>query len=103
MARPRDDRQKDLLQPALDRIIDMGSSAGAVGGADRLGLSRRALRLGVPTGPWSTWLADAAGGGPLHSQAHAQPIGGFDTLTAAACGYSRSTAVRPLRSHSSRH
>jgi len=24
MARPRDDRQKDLLQPALDRIIDMG-------------------------------------------------------------------------------
>jgi len=24
MARPRDDRQKDLLRPALDRIIDMG-------------------------------------------------------------------------------
>src|SRR5713226_7382392 len=52
-----------------------GSSAGAVGRADRLGVSRRALRLGVPTGPWSTWLADAAGGGPFHSQAHAQPIG----------------------------
>ena len=24
MSRPRDDRQKDLLRPALDRIIDMG-------------------------------------------------------------------------------
>jgi len=24
MARPRDDRQKDLLRPALDQIIDMG-------------------------------------------------------------------------------
>ena len=24
MAKPRDDRQRDLLRPALDRIIDMG-------------------------------------------------------------------------------
>jgi IS5 family transposase len=24
MARPRDDRQKDLLRPALNQIIDMG-------------------------------------------------------------------------------
>jgi IS5 family transposase len=24
MAKPRDDRQKDLLRPALDQIIDMG-------------------------------------------------------------------------------
>jgi transposase, IS5 family len=24
MSRPRDDRQKDLLRPALDRIIDLG-------------------------------------------------------------------------------
>jgi hypothetical protein len=26
MAKPRDDRQKDLLQPALDDIIDLGHS-----------------------------------------------------------------------------
>jgi IS5 family transposase len=39
MSRPRDDRQKDLLLPALDQIIDMVHPLvrlGAVGGADRL-------------------------------------------------------------------
>jgi hypothetical protein len=31
MARPRDEQQKDLFRPALDRIIDQGQSAGGAG------------------------------------------------------------------------
>lgn len=33
MARPRDERQKDLLKPALDRIIDLGHPLARLAGA----------------------------------------------------------------------
>ena len=49
MARPRDDRQKDLLRPALEEIIDLGPSAGAAGARDRLGfLDRRFASVCAP-------------------------------------------------------
>jgi hypothetical protein len=47
MGKPRDDRSKDLFQPALEEIIDMGH---ALCGwpRDRLGLSGLALQRGLP-------------------------------------------------------
>ncbi len=44
VAAPRDDRQKDLLRPALDEIIDLGHPLARLSGRDRLGLPRPALR-----------------------------------------------------------
>src|SRR5215472_14559079 len=52
-----------------------GPSAGAAGARDRLGVSRSALceRVCARSGPARP--ADPAGGGPVHPQAHAQPVG----------------------------
>ena len=55
MAKPRDDRQKDLLRPALEAIIDLGrplarlarevdSTAGLPAFAHRVWVSRRCRR-----------------------------------------------------------
>ena len=51
MSKPRDNRQKDLLRPPLDEIIDLGASAGAPGAGDRLGLSGQRFRSVCRAGP----------------------------------------------------
>src|SRR5215469_5562580 len=52
-----------------------GPSAGAAGRRDRLGVSRSALRRHLHAGSGPTWLADPAGGGAVHPEAHAQSVG----------------------------
>ena len=74
MSKPRDDRQKDLLLPALDQIIDMGHPLVRLAALidwkfldDRFGsVCHRA---------GAAWPADAACRRPVHSDAHAQPLG----------------------------
>jgi len=58
MGRPRDDRQKDLLRPALDRIIDMGHPLVRLANEiDWSFLDQRFSRVCVPA-PGDAWLAD---------------------------------------------
>jgi IS5 family transposase len=65
VARPRDDRQKDLLGPALEAIIDLGHPLVRLAHEiDWVFLDRRLPGLHARSGP--TWPADPAGGGPLH-------------------------------------
>src|SRR5215469_17330689 len=52
-----------------------GPSAGAVGGRDRLGVSRPALCRCLHTRSGPTWSADPSGGGAVDPEAHAQPVG----------------------------
>ena len=72
--KPRDDRQKDLLRPALDQIIDLGHplvrlAARSTGGFSMTALVRcaRPVRGSRP--------ADATGRRPVHPEAHAQSLG----------------------------
>jgi hypothetical protein len=44
MARPRDDRQKDLLRPAFDQIIDLGHPLARLAGAIDWGFLDGGLR-----------------------------------------------------------
>jgi hypothetical protein len=47
MARPRDERQKDLFRPALDRIIDLGHPLVRLAGEIDCGSARSAGRVRV--------------------------------------------------------
>ena len=50
MARPRDERQKDLIRAGAGSDHRSWPSAGASGGEDRLGFSGGAVRRGLPAG-----------------------------------------------------
>src|SRR5579884_1424057 len=68
MAKPRDDRQKDLLKPALEAIIDLGHPLVRLAGE---------IDWGFLDGRFASVCAagDAAGGGAVHPEAHARPVG----------------------------
>jgi IS5 family transposase len=51
MSRPRDERQKDLFQPALDRIIDMGHPLVRLAGEMELGFLEQRFASVCTTGP----------------------------------------------------
>ena len=72
MSRPRDDRQKDLLRPALEEIIDLGHplvrlASRSIGSSSMDGSARFALPVRA------TWLADTARRRAVHPEAHARP------------------------------
>jgi hypothetical protein len=69
VAKPRDDRPRDLLRPALD-IIDLDHALARLAREIDWGFLQR---VHSARGPATT--ADAAGGRVVHSQAHAQPFG----------------------------
>ena len=69
MAKPRDDRPRDLLRPVLD-IIDLDHPLARLAREIDWGFLQR---VHSARGPATT--ADAAGGRVVHSQAHAQPFG----------------------------
>src|SRR5215470_11569373 len=75
VARPRDDRQKDLLRPALEEIIDLGHPLVRLARAIDWGFldQRFCRRLHAGSGPARP--ADPSGGGAVHPEAHAQPVG----------------------------
>src|SRR5580692_8781586 len=75
MAKPRDDRQKDLLRPALEDIIDLGHPLVRLAREIDLGLSRGPLYQRTRAGRRSAWFADAAGGRAAYPEAHARPVG----------------------------
>jgi transposase, IS5 family len=56
MARPRDERQQDLLKPALDQIIDLGHPlarlAGKIDWGFRDGRLPRSVRRGRANRAW---------------------------------------------------
>ena len=71
MAKPRDDRQKDLLRPALEEIIDLDHPLARLGRAiDWTFLDGRFASVCAP-GSRSARLTDAAGGRAVHLEAHA--------------------------------
>ena len=51
MARPRDERQKDLLRPALDRIIDLGHPLARLAGEIDWGFLDRRFASVCAAGP----------------------------------------------------
>ncbi|MHC2467372.1 hypothetical protein ACVIHD_006384 [Bradyrhizobium embrapense] len=63
MSKPRDDRQKDLLLPALDQIIDMGQPAGAAATLIDWKFLDNRFWFGVPNRSGAAWPTDAAFGG----------------------------------------
>lgn len=75
MARPRDNRQKDLPRPALEEIIDMGHSLVRLAGQIDWQFLDSRFGLVCQPGSGPAWAADAAGGGALHPETHAQPVG----------------------------
>ena len=75
VAKPRDNRQKDLLRPGLEDIIDLGHALVRLAHEiDWQFLDGRFSSVCAP-GPGQAWPADAAGGRAVHPQAHAQPVG----------------------------
>jgi hypothetical protein len=73
MAKPRDDRQKDLLRPALEDIIDLGHP---------LARLAREIDWQFLDGRFASVCAPGAGQPPLptrlvavHFEAHARPVG----------------------------
>jgi len=75
MAKPRDDRQKDLLRPALEAIIDLGHPLVRLARGDRLAVSRRPVCQRVHGRSGAAAAADPAGGGSVHPEAHARFVG----------------------------
>jgi IS5 family transposase len=74
MAMPRDDRQKDLLRPALEAIIDLGHPLVRLAREiDWEFLDQLCRRLHARC--WSAAVADAAGCRAVHPEAHARPVG----------------------------
>ena len=67
MAKPRNDRQKDLLRPALEDIIDLGHPLARLA-RDRLGVPRQPVCQRLRAGSRSARLADAAGGRAVHPE-----------------------------------
>jgi IS5 family transposase len=64
VARPRDDRQKDLLRPALEEIIDLGHPLVRLAREIDWGFLDRRLASVCTTGPGQPGLpTDPAGGG----------------------------------------
>ena len=73
MSKPRDDRQKDLLLPALDQIIDMGHPLVRL--AALIDWKFLDDRFGSVCGSGAAWPADAACRRPVHPEAYAQSLG----------------------------
>src|ERR1700716_829243 len=77
MAKPRDDRQKDLLRPALEEIIDLGHPLARLGREiDWSFLDGRFASVCAPGAgqPGLPTLTDATGGRAVHPEAHARPV-----------------------------
>ena len=75
MAKPRDNRQKDLLRPALEAIIDLGHPLVRLAREiDWTFLDSRFASVCTP-GAGQPRLTDAAGGRTVHFEAHARPVG----------------------------
>ena len=72
MSQPRDERQDDLFQPPLEKIIDLRHPLVRL--AREIDWGFLAGRFGSPRRPGTTTAADAAGVRAVHSQAHAQPL-----------------------------
>jgi hypothetical protein len=75
MAKPRDDRQKDLLRPPLEVITDHGHPLVRLAREVDWGFSRPLLRRRVCTWRRPARPTDAAGRRSVHLEAHARCVG----------------------------
>ena len=76
MAKPRDNRQKDLLRPALEDIIDLAHPLVRLAREiDWQFLDCRPVCQCVHLRSRPAAIADAAGGGTVHFETHARPVG----------------------------
>lgn len=69
MSKPRDDRQKDLLLPALDQIIDMGHPLVRLAGLIDWNVLDDRFSSVCQTGAGQPGLSR-----PVHFEAHAHPV-----------------------------
>jgi IS5 family transposase len=75
MSKPRDDRQKDLLLPALDQIIDMSHPLVRLAALIDWNMLNDRFSSVCQAGSGQPWPSDAACRRPVHLEAHAQPVG----------------------------
>ena len=75
MAKPRDDRQKDLLRPALEEIIDLGHPLVRLAREIDWGFLDRRFAGVCTAGSGSAAAADPVGSGAVDPEAHARPVG----------------------------
>ena len=75
MSKPRDDRQKDLLLPALDKIIDMSHPLVRLAALIDWNMLNDRFSSVCQGRVGTAGLADAACRRPVHFEAHAQPVG----------------------------
>ena len=66
MAKPRDDRQKGLLRPALEEIVDFSHPLVRLAREIELGVSRQPVCQRLHARCWPAAIADAPGGGAVH-------------------------------------
>ena len=73
MSKPRDDGQAEMFRPAHEQIIDLGHPL-VRSSRSSIGSFWDAVWRGIPSGAWSTAIADPADRQAFDPQAHAQSI-----------------------------